>query len=220
MYKVYFFTYTITIIMYLLFFVLIATKQLRYRMNSTFFCILNDILFYLNLVVYIIIINSMFQDHKLIYIILGTFISILLRCLLIRYGCHYFSRYFGYSLISRECNDVFYNLLNDDDNILTRIYSKYGPIINNINYEPRGYHDNSAHETYTNFDTIKSFLFDTIKINKIKEVTDYFELINVTYDGKIINKIIELLDRKYLIAKFIWNIILITILFCLSLKYI
>ena len=220
MYKVYFFIYTITILMYLLFFFFVAFKRLRYIMNSIFFCIVNDILFYLNLAVYIIIINGMFQDHKLIYIILGTLISILLRCVLIRYGSHYFSRYFGYSLISYECNDVFYKLLNDDYNILEQIYSKYGPIINNIDYDPRGYHDISGGETFTTSDTIKSFFFDTIKMNKIKKITDYFDIINVPYDGKIINKIIQLLVRKYIIAKFIWNIILITILFCLSLKYI
>ena len=184
--------------------------------KSSLCCLLNDILFYINLLLYIIVISTIFKDKKGLFIGIGIGL-IVLRYFLIEYFCKFFSNYFGFSSIEYECDRLFYKLMDNSDNYLTQIYSKYGPIINNINYKARGSHN----ETEGKSNRLISFFFDFVSHNKKKEVSDYFSnILKLTNANNDINKVIDLLDKKFLVSKIIWNIILITILFSLSLKYI
>ena len=212
MYKIYVPIYVSSIIIYIIFYNLINASFFK----SYFGCLMNDIIFYTNLVFYFLIVSELFHNKPIFLVIGGLFI--LLRYILIEYFSHYFSNYFGYNSIEYNCDRLFYSLLSDNDNYLSKIYSKFGPIINNIEFYSRGTNKENGKSNF-----FSKFLFDFNYIDKTEKVINYFTnvLKKDTQEYKSqINKVIELLDKKYLISKMIWNIILITILFCLSLKYI
>ena len=212
MYFFYLSTYIGSIVTY---FILINIINLKI-IKSNLCCLLNDFLFYLNLLIYFIIVSTIFKASKPFFISLGVGF-ILLRFLLIEYFCNFFSNFFGFSAVEYESNNIFFKLMNESDNYLTKVYSKYGPLINNINYPARGSHNkNSGKPNIFN----KIFL-DFVSLNKEQHVSKYFqEILNIEGMSDDIDKVIYLLDKKFLISKFIWHIILITILFSLSLKYI
>lgn len=212
MYSFYLSTYIGSIVIY---FILINIINLKF-IKSNLCCLLNDFLFYLNLLVYFIIVSTIFKDNKPLFISLGIGF-IILRFLLIEYFCNFFSNFFGFSAVEYESNNLFFKLMNDSDNYLTKVYSKYGPLINNIDYPARGIHNKVS--TKPNIFT-KIFL-DFVQQNKEEHVSKYFrDILNLENFNDDVNKVIYLLDKKFLISKFIWHIILITILFSLSLKYI
>lgn len=215
MYKLYFNIYIISIIIYLVIHINIfnAFKNI----NNFTCCLLNDILFYLNFIIYFLIVATLFKEQKGIYLVIGvTFI--LIRYVLINYHSDFFANYFGYKSIEYEADRVFYKLIDNDENILKNIYSKYGPLINNIEFKSSGVHDENTKTTF-----IQKILLDTGFIDKSETVKNYFshilKLSTEQYKDEFKN-IIKYLDRKYVVAKAIWGIILISILFCLSLKYI
>lgn len=212
MYILYTITYITSIVVYFILYNIIDYKFIQ----SNMCCLFNDILFYINLLLYIIVITTIFKDKKGMFVGIGAGI-ILLRFILIEYFSKFFSNYFGFSAIEYESNNVFFKLMNDSNNYLTKIYSKYGPIINNIDYKPIGLHSETAGKP----NLFKKIFFDFIYQNKKYEVSEYFlKILNLTDVNDDIEKVIGLLDKKFLVSKFIWNVILITILFSLSLKYI
>lgn len=212
MYIFYLSTYITSIVIY---FILINIINLKF-IKSNFCCLLNDFIFYLNLLIYFVIVSTIFKASKPFFISLGI-CFIIVRFLLIEHFCGFFSNFFGFSAIEYESNNIFFKLMDKSDNYLTKVYSKYGPLINNINYPARGTHNNTSDNPNI---FIKLFL-DFVSQNKEQHVSKYFrDVLNLENVSDDINKVIYLLDKKFLISKFIWNIILITILFSLSLKYI
>lgn len=212
MYKVYIPIYVSSLIIYIVFYNLINASFFK----SNFGCLMNDIIFYTNLIFYFLIVSELF-NNKQIFLVIGA-LFILLRYILIEYFSNYFSNYFGYNSIEYKCDRLFYNLLSNNDNYLSKIYSKFGPIINNIEFYSRGTNKENGKSNF-----LLKFLFDFIHIDKTEKVISYFKNVlkkDIQEYKNEIDKVIELLDKKYLISKIIWNIILITILFCLSLKYI
>lgn len=212
MYKIYIPIYISSIVIYIIFYNLINASYFK----SYFGCLMNDIIFYTNLIFYFLVVSELFKNKPFFFVIGSLFIF--MRYILIEYFSKYFSNYFGYNSIEYKCDKLFYKLLSDNDNYLSKIYSKFGPAINNIDFYPRG---TNKENSKSNF--LSKFLFDNVYIDKTQNVLNYFTDIlkkDIQDYTSEINKVIELLDKKYLISKFIWNIILITILFCLSLKYI
>lgn len=208
MYKLYTIFYAATLLIYLV----------LYNTKSTIGCICNDILFYFNLTLYVLIVSMYFKDKKTMFILLGVSF-ILIRFVLIEYFCKFFSDYFGFSAIEYDSDRLFYKLIDNNDNYLTKIYSKYGAAINEIKFDARGLHDNTKNPNYKPNRFLKIF-FDFLPLNKKNNVVKYFtDILDISINEDV-EKVIKLLDEKYLISKYIWNIILITILFSLSLKYI
>ena len=216
MYSFYLSTYIGSIITY---FILINFINLKF-IKANMCCILNDFIFYFNLTIYFINVLNIFKDSKPFFICMGV-IFIILRFLLIKNYSGFFSNFFGFSAVEYESNNVFFKLMNDSDNYLTKVYSKYGPLINNIDYPARGSIP-LPKEVPKYLDMLVETFFDFTSDNKKKDVRTYFKnALNIDEpDDEDINKVVYLLDKKFLISKFLWNIILITILFCLSLKYI
>ena len=215
MYKLYFYIYIISTLVYLV--LNINIFNLPKNINNLGCCIVNDLLFYLNFILYILIVSRIFKENKIIYAMIGIAI-IIIRYTMINYNSNFFARYFGYKTIEYNSNRIFYKLIDNDDNILKNIYSNYGPLINNIEFDSHG-----VHGTNSSSNIIQRFLFDTGISDKSENVKTYLlSVLNVSIDNYRDEyiKIIEYLDRKYIVAKAIWSIILISILFCLSLKYI
>lgn len=212
MYSFYLSTYISSIITY---FILINIVNLKF-IRANLCCLLNDFIFYLNLLIYFVIVSTVFKDSKPLFISLGV-VFIILRFLLIEYYSEFFSNFFGFNAIEYESNNLFFKLMNESDNYLTKVYSKYGPLINNINYPARGTHNTNS----TKPNIFYKIFLDFVSQNKQEHVRKYFkDVLNMENVSNEIEKVIYLLDKKFLVSKFIWHIILITILFSLSLKYI
>lgn len=216
MYSFYLSTYICSIITY---FILIKFINFKF-IKANMCCMLNNFIFYLNLIIYFIIVLKIFKDSKPFFICIGLNF-IILRFLLIQYFSVFFSNFFGFSAVEYESNNVFFKLMNDSDNYLTKVYSKYGPLINNIDYPGRGSIP-LPKEVPKYWGMLGETFFDFTSDNKKEDVMRYFKnVLNIDEpNDEDINKVVYLLDKKFLISKFLWNIILITILFCLSLKYI
>lgn len=212
MYSFYLSTYIGSIITYLILINIVNLKFIR----ANLCCLLNDFIFYLNLLIYFVIVLTVFKDSKPLFISVGV-VFIILRFLLIEYYSVFFSNFFGFNAIEYESNNLFFKLMNESDNYLTKIYSKYGPLINNINYPARGTHNTNS----TKPNIFYKIFLDFVSQNKQEHVRKYFkDVLNMENVSNEIEKVIYLLDKKFLVSKFIWHIILITILFSLSLKYI
>jgi hypothetical protein len=211
-----------TIIVYYLIFLLFNFVSLFN--NNGLFCGLNDLFFYISLILISVLVSL---DHTLkknttIYFFIAICLSIPLRYGLITYFSGYFSNTFGYNMIENEADKLFYKIVNTDNNNkrldeLTKLYSKYGPMINNIyNFKPNGLHKDGAKKT----NIFKNILLDYSFYDKKKKVKDYLSYVIKNDIIENINEVTKLLDKKYLIAKYIWTLIMILVIFCLSLQYI
>ena len=187
------------------------------------FCILNDIFFYSSLIIASIFVmrDVSLVTKDIILIMIGIVLTIPLRYVIITHFSNYFSNTFGYSMIESDADKNFYELVNpssnDEDTSLSKIYSKYGPMINNIH----GFIPNGLHRDKNSRSKYRKYLFDYTFNDKKKVVEKYLK--NVFDDDKtdiMIEKIIDLLDKKYLMSKSIWTVFMIIIIFCFSLQYI
>ena len=182
-------------------------------------CILSDFLFYVNIIYFnLIILNVLKVDEISViepdkyYLVAISLAIIFLRSISIHFFSKTFSDYFGYNIIKKESNKIFYDIIvNDKTNKLSEIYSNYGPIINFIDY-----HRNKPN---TFIDKLKNIFLDETYKNNSSSVKDYFEKhVSKPITEETLNKIHSLLNAKYFTSNVIWSILFITILFCLSVR--
>ena len=185
------------------------------------FCILNDVFFYSSLIIAAIcvLLDVSLVKKDIILILIGIVLTIPLRYLIITHFSNYFSNTFGYNSIETKADKLFYKVTNksgSEDNSLSKIYSKYGPMINNIHdFIPNGLHrDNKKSSKY------RQLFFDYSFNDKKESVINYLNKVLDEDVSDSINEILDLLDKKYLMAKSIWTVIMIIIVFCFSLQYI
>ena len=211
------------IIIIFYFFILLFNLISFIDRNDTF-CILNDVFFYSSLAIAAIcvLLDVSLVKKDTILILIGIVLTIPIRYIIITHFSNYFSNTFGYNMIEVKADKLFYKLVNrlsnDDDTLLNKIYSKYGPMINNIHdFIPNGLHrDNKKSSKY------RQLFLDYEFTDKKDSVINY---LNKVLDNDVsvsdsINEILDLLDKKYLTAKSIWTVIMIIIVFCFSLQYI
>lgn len=209
------------IIIIFYFFILLFNLISFIDRNDTF-CILNDVFFYSSLAIAAIcvLLDVSLVKKDTILILIGIVLTIPIRYIIITHFSNYFSNTFGYNMIEVKADKLFYKLVNPlsnaDDTLLNKIYSKYGPMINNIdNFIPNGLHrDNKKSSKY------RKIFLDYGFNDKKESVINYLNKVLDKDVSDSINDILDLLDKKYLTAKSIWTVIMIIIVFCFSLQYI
>ena len=209
-------------IIIIFYFFIILFNLISFIDRNHIFCILNDIFFYSSLVIATIcvLLDVSLVKKDMILILIGIVITIPLRYVIITYFSNYFSNTFGYSMIEVNADKLFYKIVNPsskaDDTSLSKIYSKYGPMINNIH----GVIPNGLHRDDGESGKYRQLFFDYSFNDKRESVINYLNKVldkDVSYS---IKQILDLLDKKYLMAKSIWTVIMILIVFCFSLQYI
>ena len=208
-----------TIILYYLIFLLFNFVTLFN--DDGLFCGLNDLFFYISIIIISLLVSTDNTSDNKILGLIGICLSIPFRYSLISYFSGYFSNTFGYNTIENEADNLFYKIVNtvNNENVdeLTKLYSKYGPMINNIyNFKPNGLHKEGVKKT----NIFKNILFDYGFYDKKEEVKRYLGVISSNNTIDYVDDVVKLLDKKYIITKYIWTLIMIVIIFCLSLQYI
>lgn len=222
--------FIISIAIYIL--VLFDIQSLFKEIRIKHLCILNDSLFLLNVLLYLIfiIISVLGKPEKKpdfwrASVIIGS-VVIFFRYFLNKFCSSAFSNIFGYSKVSFESNKIFYDIINETSkDSISEIYSNHGSLINLIDYKPLGYNtenDSNKEKASGLLNMIKRVFFDSYNSrNKSKYVVEYFEKIGkVIGEKEKIDSIVELLEKKYNIAKYIWSLLLIVILYSLSIRFV
>ena len=235
-FKTYTIVFIISCITYIL--VLFDIQSIFKEIKIKHLCILNDSIFSTNVLIYLFFIfisiksndndldNSEKKPEFWISSIIIGFIMLIVRWFLNKFCSNAFSNIFGYSNVSFKSNKLFYDIINDtsSNNSISKIYSNYGSLLNFIDYQSVGYSINNTNVPTTKksvLNKIMGLFFDSYNsINKRYKVENYFNNINIKPTNNQVNNIVDLLETKYNIAKYIWSLLLIVFLYSLSVRFV